>query len=286
MGRLSAGMSGSNILDRDQRAVRVMIVDNDAQSLATRSAIFGTFGCLVIGAPSQRDAEKELDASPVPDVIVTDLHMPDEHTAGDPDRDKSGLRLFEYVRAKFPTVPIGCYSAYYTTAALPEAVLDRFDFKFKRGLQTPQQLEVDIANAVELGEQQMRRRQAEYDDLLAELRGHYAAQYPKAEIFRRLSLEHDDSTLVEGRLKEAGYRLRLVGTGGALSSAEPLIIWTCSTRAGVEAEVYGHGELYSFGSSETEAIERLLELMRHYREVLAQSGNDEHLLAFLDRSFG
>lgn len=278
----------TSILDRGYRSVRVMIVDNNASSLASRAKIFSTFGCLVIGASSRRDAERELNASPVPDLIVTDIHMPEgdptETQPYDADRDISGIKLQRYVRLHFPTVPIGCYSAYYTDESLPDDALKGFDFKLKRGTRTPTELEADIEEAVKLGTQHMLRRQAQYDDLLADLRNRHAANEPRGDVFRRLALEGEGQALVEGQLGDAGYRLRLVGTGGALSSKEPIIIWTCPAAGGVETEVYGYGALYAYGPTEDAAIGRLLELMYARRDLLrAAPEDDEHLLAFLER---
>lgn len=279
----------SAVLDRGRRAARVMIVDNDSESLAFRTQLFGHYGCLVISATSQRDAKRELEASPVPDLILTDLHMPEDEAAGAPggpsdtSRDVSGLELRDLVRRRFPTVPIGCYSAYYTDETMPEEEWSKFDISFKRGMLTPTQLDEEIQRAVGLANGQMMRRQAEYDDLLAEERSRHVVAIGSAEVVRRLSLEHDAATLVEGRLREAGYELRLVAPQGPLGSAEPLIVWVCPAAEGVEVEAYGFGEVYAFGEGEGEAMARLFELMSVYRERFLREATNSRLLGFLER---
>jgi CheY-like chemotaxis protein len=264
----------------------VLIVEDKAPSLRTRLDLFENFGCTALGATSMKDAIRELTATPMVDLVVTDIHMPDEPGRAN---DKSGIEFARYVRQTWNDLPIAGYSAHFTEDELTADELQVFDMSFPKGRQRAKDIEKQVEACVSLAQEHRARRAADYDDTLERLRRDYEVRIPVTEILRQLQPDASASANVEGPLQKAGYRLRLISADGASGRREAFAVWLLRTKAGWEAEIYGYPELYSFGATEQTATESLIELMALFHQELASDEPSlpqvERLALFLNRIF-
>jgi len=237
----------------------VLLVEDVEESRRIRRELFESFDCTAVAVGSRSEAERELAQTPRVDLVVTDIHMPE--TASDSE-DRSGIDLARHVKQHFVGVPVAGYSAYFEGSDLGGAVDEVFDVIFRKGHTGGTNLESQIAECVTLAEGARDRRIAKYEDKLDDLRRRYESETPSVNVVRRLALDPDPahSGMVEGPLGAAGYRLRLV-SAQSINGAEPFVVWIRPEQDGIQAEVYGRPELYSYGADEQAALGNLGELM-------------------------
>jgi len=280
----------SAVLDR--RKPLVLLVEDRQESLRRRRDLFESFECTAIAVKSRHDAERELLQVPLVDLVVTDIHMPED--ASDED-DKSGIALARHVHENFRDVPVAGYSAYFSDVDLEAEDLGIFDAIFPKGNQSADALAGQVEKCVALAIAARDRRLARLEERLDELRREYEVTIPEVEVVRRLSLDPDldrNNGLVEGPLGEAGYRLRLV-TASSINASEPFVVWvwTSADDEGVHVEVYAQPDLYAFGDNEADALSQLAELMRLVAEDsrhsrIPISPRLRGLYSFVGRVFG
>jgi CheY-like chemotaxis protein len=272
------------LLERPQPLV--LIVEDRRESLRRRLDLFESFGCAALGATSHDDALRELQATPLVDLLVTDIHMADERH---PD-DKSGIALARAVRARWDDLPIAGYSAFFAEGDLSAEERSVFDVSFPRGSQRGRELQRQVVSCVELAQRHRLRRAEQLDDELRRLRESYAVRVPPTEVLRRFEPAGEANVTIEAPLQRAGYRLEMVSASGDRGVHESFAVWLVPTASGWECEVYGHPEIYAFGETEAEAIDNLVELMALYwRElggVEGHSGRVARLAQFLERTVG
>jgi CheY-like chemotaxis protein len=88
-------MSKPNHLSVEERPVRVLYVDDEAEERALASVQLGSEGFEVIVAANGVEALRIFDDTPI-DVVVTDIFMPDE----------DGIELIQDLRRRRPMLPI------------------------------------------------------------------------------------------------------------------------------------------------------------------------------------
>lgn len=250
----------TDVLDDHRLKPLVMIVEDVPEHLDTRKELFESFDCLAIGATSKSSAIRELSHTPRPDLVVTDIHMPE---GPDDTDDVSGYELAKYIRANYKGLPVAGYSAFFADSELSGEVHSAFDEVFPKGAGGAGKLRGQVERCVHLAMESRENRLAEFLDRMDTLRDEYVAKVPPAEVRRRLALDPDaekDGSRVEGKLGEAGYRLRVVSVPDR-SSREPMIVWSIRDSTGYYVEAYGRPELYAHGDSENLAVERLAELL-------------------------
>jgi CheY-like chemotaxis protein len=264
-------------------------VEDRADSLRRRLDLFESFGCAALGATSRDDALRELHATPLVDLLVTDIHMGDERH---PD-DKSGIALARAVRARWRDLPIAGYSAYFAEGDLSAEERDVFDVSFPRGSQRGRELRLQVESCVELAQRHRLRRAEQLDDELQRLRAKHAVDVPPSEVVRRFEPAGDSagsSITIEAPLLRAGYRLEMVSAASEHDVHESFAVWLVPNDGAWECEVYGHPEIYAFGPTEGEAIGHLVELMALYwRELGSQADladSVRRLAGFLERTVG
>lgn len=275
----------TTLLERPQPLI--LIVEDRGDSLRKRLDLFESFGCAAVGASSREHALRELQTTPLVDLLVTDIHMGDERH---PD-DKSGIALAQDVRQRWSDLPIAGYSAFFAEDDLSDEERRVFDVSFPRGAQRGRELRQQVEICVELAQQHRLRRAEARDDELHRLRASHAIRVPPAEILRRFEPSGEANIAIEAPLLRAGYRLGMVSAAsGDRPVRESFPVWLVPSDAGWECEVYGHPEMYSFGETETEAIDHLVELMALYWRELSTveepGGAVRNLAQFLERTVG
>jgi len=113
---------------------QILVVDDDARIREGLGTLLTSVGYAVATAKDGISAVSQLNAR-VPDLIVTDLHMP----------EMSGMDWIAYVRTEYPSIPIVAMSADYQGESVPTSIIaDRF---YPKG-QHPHHLLTAIASLI------------------------------------------------------------------------------------------------------------------------------------------
>jgi CheY-like chemotaxis protein len=269
------------LLERPQPLV--CIVEDRPESLRRRVELFEQLGCVAIGASSRDDALRELGATPLVDLLVTDIHMADD----DHPDDKSGIDLARIVRERWIDLPIAGYSAKFAEDDLSPEERGAFDLSFPKGRQSLSELMTQVEACVALANQHRLRRAAERERELERLRNDVAASVPPAQVLRHFDADGSANLAVEDSLARAGYRLQLVPARPEQHVREPFAVWLVPGTVGWEAEVYGYPDLYGFGRTVGDAVDHLVELMSllaHELRGASAAPAIARMAAFLDRT--
>ncbi len=114
--------------------LQILVVDDEPSIRETLEMLLVSVGYDVAVADSGVSAVSQLN-SRVPDVIVTDLNMP----------QMSGIELISHVRSRYPSISIVAMSGDYQGEAVPAAfIADRF---YPKG-QHPHNLLTTIASLI------------------------------------------------------------------------------------------------------------------------------------------
>jgi CheY-like chemotaxis protein len=117
---------------------RVLLVDDDPRVRKIMAALLKASGYEVSTAEHGFDALLQLRVPPLPDVIISDLNMP----------QMSGFELLSVVRRRFPEIPvIAASGAYETGDHIPGGVIA--DAFYAKGQQHPEILLRTIAELIE-----------------------------------------------------------------------------------------------------------------------------------------
>src|SRR5262249_46050348 len=128
--------------DQNLRGLRVLVVEDDRDTLEMVKVILENRGAAVITAPSARDALKALESSR-PDALVSDLAMPDQ----------DGYELIEQIRRRGPErggdIPAIALTAYARTEDRIRALTAGFQMHVPKPVD-PDELVVAVANLMRL----------------------------------------------------------------------------------------------------------------------------------------
>jgi CheY-like chemotaxis protein len=95
---------------------QILVVDDESSVRESLGMLLTVSGYDVVEVESGISALSHLDRT-VPDLIVTDLHMP----------QMSGIELISYVRSRYPSISIVAMSGDYQGDAVPAGLIaDRF----------------------------------------------------------------------------------------------------------------------------------------------------------------
>ena len=273
-----------DLLERSQPLV--FIVEDKPDSLRKRVDFFESFDCVVLGAGSRDEALRELGSTPLIDLLVTDIHMADDSHPN----DKSGIELARAVRAMWADIPIAGYSAKFAEDELSHDERGAFDITFAKGRLNVDDLLAQTQACVALAQRHRLQRAADRDEALARLRREFAVTVPSADVLRRFEPDGAANVVIEAQLLRAGYRLQLVSASSQRALRESFPVWLVSGEGGWEVEVYGHPELYAFGTNESDAVDHLVELMAlvaaELRAARPATRAVEQLADFLARTLG
>jgi CheY-like chemotaxis protein len=126
---------------------RILVVDDDASVRASLELILNSAGYEVIMAEHGLEALLQLRVPPIPDVIITDLNMP----------QMSGFEFLSVVRRRFPEIPvIAASGAYEMSDQVPAGVIA--DAFFAKGQHSPKDILRPVAELLEPSEERAVRR--------------------------------------------------------------------------------------------------------------------------------
>jgi CheY-like chemotaxis protein len=122
----------------DTQRRRVLFVDDDASIRKSTSMLLNAAGYEVATAEDGFDALLQLRVPPAPDVIISDLNMP----------QMSGFEFLSVVRRRFPEIPVIAVSgAYESGDHVPGGVIA--DAFYAKGQHHPENLLRTVAELIE-----------------------------------------------------------------------------------------------------------------------------------------
>ena len=125
-------------MTKHEKQIHILVVEDDRVVLQTISMLLSQSGYSVTTAISGFDALLHLQEK-LPDVIITDLHMP----------EMSGFELLSVVRRRFPSVVAVATSGAYISGAVPPGVIA--DAFYAKGSENSSSLLEIVASAVKRG---------------------------------------------------------------------------------------------------------------------------------------
>jgi CheY-like chemotaxis protein len=96
----------------DRLKPQILVVDDEPSIRESLAELLTAVGYQVAMAENGISAVSHLDRT-VPDLIVTDLNMP----------EMSGLEFISYVRSRYPPIPIVAMSGEYQGNAVPASII-------------------------------------------------------------------------------------------------------------------------------------------------------------------
>jgi CheY-like chemotaxis protein len=135
-------------VDTGERALKVLVVEDNPLVSGSRARAFEQAGCRVATADSADEAIETLSGAPSFDLVLTDINLRKQDL-----RDQSGLYLARWISTHHPNVPIVGYSALFQEADIPtdeHPEISRWLFKGTLGMG---ELRSFIEDAMELGRQ-------------------------------------------------------------------------------------------------------------------------------------
>ena len=122
----------------EKHQIRILVVEDDRVVRQTISMLLGASGYSVSDADNGFSALLRLQEE-LPDVLVTDLHMP----------EMSGFELLSVVRQRFPSIIAVATSGAYSSGAVPEGVIA--DAFYAKGAESSISLLEVVASAIQRG---------------------------------------------------------------------------------------------------------------------------------------
>lgn len=236
----------------------------------------------VISAESLIDARRELDGSPLVDVLITDVNLVESDAA-----DCSGIALAREVKRLHPGLPVFGYSGKFEPDMITEEVNEAFDGVLLKGAEARGGLKRAAEEWKHSALAHRARRRAQTDHEIQRLTQKYALSKQDVWLLReflpttRAAAPNPESNSIDDVLRVAGYRLRIVhgaevqdDISESVNVSQPIPVWVHESNGSVEAEVYGFPELYASGGTETEAVREVLLLMDGFRRDLIENGDD------------
>ncbi|HZS07795.1 MAG TPA: sigma-54 dependent transcriptional regulator [Blastocatellia bacterium] len=223
---------------------RVLIVEDDAQLRDTLTSFLARAGYDVAAAHDGHEALVLLDESP-PDLILTDIHMP----------DMDGLTLLAEAGARYPETIVIMMTAFSSIDSAVEAMRRGADDYLSKPLQL-----ADVRMSVEraLERRAMRSRLTQLESQVREryrfdqIIGHSAAMQRVFQIIERVA-PTGTTVLISGR---TGTGKELVARAIHFNSpraARPLVDINCGALPDqlIESELFGHQKGAFTGANET-----------------------------------
>jgi hypothetical protein len=216
-------------------------------------------GCGVITLRHSDEAIRRIFTTPSVDLILTDIDLDGS------GHDKSGVALARFVKELKLDTPLCGYSSQFEDDQLSEEEKQFFDCWYPKA---------QLARHINVMYDELRKRAVahrvkkieEAENIMTTLRLKYSIKKEEYEQIRELILNADSPSEIEKILHNANYSLRILHPTDVKSLSNPVLIWLRKTEDLVEAEVYGHSSLYSYGETEEKAIEKLVELMQLFAE--------------------
>lgn len=233
----------------------VMLVEDDKDKVKQTIKAFKGRGCNVIAFPHSDEAIRGLSSSPSLDLILTDIDLDGS------GHDKSGIAFARFVRELDIEVPLCGYSSKFEDDELSIEEKSYFDCWYDKA-QTAHKINIMLDELKERALIHRKEKYEEMESLIRILREKYTINKEDYEQIRELILKSDSPSELEKILHDANYSLRILHPVNVQSLSNPILIWIKKHDDTVEAEVYGHSALYSFGDSEQESIDKLVELMQ------------------------
>jgi CheY-like chemotaxis protein len=255
----------------------------------------------VITADSLEEAQRELSACPLVDLVITDVNL----NSYDRD-DMSGTLLAQYVKMWHPGLPVVGYSAVFERDRLPQEAVAPFDATQLKGEEGEGRLMAAAQLWRTMAAAYRTRRLAAAEQELERLTAKYGLSSQDVRLLREFlpGAEHEELAVydvsVDVMLRKAGYHLHIVAPGEVRPRVDnhigrvlcPIPIWLQDLRTHFEAEVYGFPELYGSGATEEEAVRQVLLLMDGFSQDLADAEDSDlapnvsRLRSFLQRAMG
>lgn len=276
----------------------VLIVEDREDSLKIRRATLESEGFVAIGVRSEKEALRELIASPSVDLVLADINLDTSVPT-----DTSGLSLAKKLRKSMKRLPIIGYSGVFSEGDISQEDLKVFNDYFATGSSTAEQLGRHISDWRRLALRYRRWRAKEASKLvesfsqqqeLGKIEGKdfvllrklipFGFPYgPNVEIKPSTKRDLPEEALttpdsIDEVLQTAGYRLFLIEPGNlrprvadrTCPIVAPVILWISRQESVSIAEVFGHSYLYSHGNTDEKAIEAVLLLMDTYYSLLVE----------------
>ncbi len=247
----------------------VMLIEDDKDKIQIKKEAFNNRGCNVIAFTHSDDAIKSIFSSPSLDLILTDIDLDGSGS------DKSGIAFARFVRNLELDVPLCGYSSYFADGELSSDEKSFFDCWYDKA-QSAHQINKMLDELKERAVLHRKEKNEETEKLISVLRDKYSIQKEEYEQIRELILRSDSPSELEQILCEANYTLRILHPVKINSLSKPILIWIKKHEESVEAEVYGHSSLYSFGETEEIAVEKLLELMQLFAKDIIHDETDNY----------
>lgn len=247
----------------------VMVVEDVKEDLDDRVDHFKHLGCLAFGFLHSDDAIDALFTVPGIDLIMTDIDLDGS------GQDESGIALARFVRDIDMSIPVVGYSAFVTDQGLKDE-----DRVFFSGALLPKAMKAETINKKfeDLTSQAVRHRSDRIEGvevLIEKLRKKYNIDIGEIGLVRDLILNTDAAANFDETLIEASYSLSIVHPRKDDRISEPVLMWLRKNADIFEAEVYGFSTLYAVGTSESEAVEKLIELMKLFVEDIIKQPDQE-----------
>lgn len=234
----------------------IVVVEDKPIDLSQRVEALQDFGCRAVGFLHSDEAIKEIIASPGIDLIFTDIDLDGSGT------DKSGIALAEFVKDMRLDIPVYAISAYFSDEGLTEDERSYFGERwFYKGSMRGEEINKMYETLAETAKAHRSERASRVDGVLQALRAKYDIEKKEFEQVRQFILKSENSSELERILSEQQYTLRILQPKNNSGLKMPVPIWMREADEGIEVEVYSFPELYAFGDTEEEAIEKTIELI-------------------------
>ncbi len=209
----------------------ILIVDDEPNAIRVLSSILSQDGYDVRESSDAESATRAIEKGNI-DAIITDLRMP----------GRSGMELFEYVKDKYPDIPVIFLTAYGTVESAVQAIQEGAFYYF---IKPPDYLRLKstVAKAVET--RRLKREFGMAKKFAGEHHMRMVAQTPgMCEIFKTIEAVKDSesSVLISG---ETGTGKELIARELHYSSARrerPFIAVNCAAipKELMESELFGY----------------------------------------------
>jgi CheY-like chemotaxis protein len=247
----------------------VMLIEDDEKKIMLKKKAFKNRGCNVIAFTHSDEAIKNIFTSPSLDLILTDIDLDGS------GHDKSGVAFARFVKELHLDVPLCGYSSQFEDDQLSDEEKSHFDCWYDKA-QLANEINQMLDDLKSMAVIHRKEKYEETEKLISHLRKKYTIKTEDYEQIRELILKTDGPSELEKILHDANYSLRILHPVNIESISNPILIWIKTYEDTIEAEVYGHSSLYSFGETEDIEIEKLVELMQLFAQDVINADSDNY----------
>lgn len=255
--------------DFDKIEPLVVLVEDREQARRTNEELLKLRGCKVLSFMHSDDAIKELLSGPSVDLVVTDIDLDGS------GHDKSGIYFAKYLKDNNYPVPICGYSA-NPRKDLTETEKNYLDIYYVKGKQNAVQLNEIFDRLKSIAIKNRTQKILRSIEIAKRIKVLLKSDIKHFEEVKKLIFTTDDAGGIEKVLNESNYSLRILLPSEIKTLKNPILVWLKNDIDHIEAEVYGHPSLYSFGASEEEAIESLVDLMNLFASDIDDQDIEYH----------